>query len=320
MAAAVVVVDAALREDFGFRHVTWVYSGRRGVHCWVADEAARSLADDARAACVSYLSLYRGSEAGKAKLAGLGGGGGPGGGRHPSVERARAVLLEAWRAHVLPAQAPLDDPSGEAALQLLRYVPDEELTEGLRREWAESGGSRGGGGGGNGQQSSSSSLPLSVRRWDELSAAVEAKAASLRRAGNRAKAAQLSRGLLEAMFAGAYPRLDVEVTKKMNHLLKAPFCVHPKTGRVCVPFEASRAFDFDPEAAPALGDLLDELKAADASGSAAREDAWRSTSMAAHVEAWERGFLAPLQREAKAALAAKAARDAQEQRRSDVGW
>lgn len=56
-----------------------------------------------------------------------------------------------------------------------------------------------------------------------------------------------------------WPRIDAEVSKHRNHLLKAPFCVHPKTGRVCVPVDPTRIDEFDPGTVPTAGQLLKEI-------------------------------------------------------------
>jgi len=69
MVIAVKIINRILIEDFDLSILLWVFSGRRGIHCWVSDEAARTMTNEMRTAVTDYVYLNVGSDiTGKLKL------------------------------------------------------------------------------------------------------------------------------------------------------------------------------------------------------------------------------------------------------------
>jgi DNA primase small subunit len=56
---AALFLDKTLKEDFGFKDIVWVFSGRRGFHGWVRDPLAGQLTQAQRNSMVRYFSLIK---------------------------------------------------------------------------------------------------------------------------------------------------------------------------------------------------------------------------------------------------------------------
>merc|ERR1712151_527518 len=99
--------------------------------------------------------------------------------------------------------------------------------------------------------------------------------------------AELKMFLKDVVIQYTYPRLDINVSKQMNNLLKAPFVVHPKTGRVCVPIDPDKLDTFSPFDVPTIGRLVEELN---------RTGDVRDTSMKQYTHFFEISFLQPMEK------------------------
>lgn len=264
---AIKVVDVALRDDFGFKHILWVYSGRRGAHAWVCDKRAREMDDQKRRSIAGYLELLKGGDQGGKKVNAR---------RplHPHLERSLNILKEHFQTSILAEQDPW--ATDEKAAHLLNLLPDPTLRAALQKKW-----------------DSSPSRP-SASKWSDIDA--------LAKSGALTKS---SKELLEAkqdiVLEYTYPRLDAEVSKKLNHLLKSPFVVHPGTGRVCVPIDTRRVEEFDPLGVPTVTQLLteiDEWEGEEGDKEKKKVQDWEKTSLKPYVDTFRR-FVAGLLDEEK---------------------
>lgn len=250
---AIKVVDAALRDDLGFKHILWVYSGRRGAHAWISDKRARDMDDQKRRSIAGYLELLRGGDKSGKKVnvkRPL----------HPHVERSLKTLDEHFKSDILIDQDPWATP--EKSSHLLSLIPDKTLTTALQKKW------------------DSQPTRSSVQKWADIDA--------LAKTGNLSiKPSALVEAKQDIRLEYTYPRLDAEVSKKLNHLLKSPFVIHPGTGRVCVPIDVRRVEEFDPMGVPTVQELLAEIDAWEVKGKTDDDQKlqdWEKTSLKPFVE------------------------------------
>ena len=152
---------------------------------------------------------------------------------HLWYSRSLETLKSHFQEDVLEAQDPW--ASTERAENLLNLIPDRNLADALRKKWDAAPGR------------------ASTSKWADIDTVAKSGASK----GLDARA--LKEAKQDIVLEYTYPRLDIEVSKKLNHLLKSPFVVHPGTGRVCVPIDTNALEDFDPTTVPTVQELLGEI-------------------------------------------------------------
>ncbi|CAD6219165.1 GSCOCG00004837001-RA-CDS [Cotesia congregata] len=228
MSIACKILDVALRgNDYGFEHILWVFSGRRGIHAWICDSVARSLDSSQRGAIAEYFQLIFGGAYSKRKvnLYKI----------HPSVRRALNIISPIFVPMCVEEQNMLGTEKNINKFLIL--LPDDDTRKEVKSLFER--------------------YTTSLDRWDAFLSYYE------QTKGVSSKWRQYKNFIDEVMIEYCYPRLDINVTKGLNHLLKSPFCVHPKTGKISVPFNPKAVDKFDPITVPTIHKVIEEINAYD---------------------------------------------------------
>jgi DNA primase small subunit len=184
--------------------------------------------------------------------------------------RSLEILKSHFQSDVLQDQDPWE--TDEKFDRLLQLLPDRTLNDALKKKWSSAPGR------------------ASAAKWADIDA--------LAKTTKGLNATALLEAKQDIVLEYTYPRLDIEVSKHLNHLLKSPFVVHPGTGRVCVPINTKRLDDFDPIGVPTVTELLGEIdgwtEEGEKEGKSIQD--WEKTSLKPYVE-YFRSFVLSLMKD-----------------------
>lgn len=220
------------------------------------------------------------------------------------MKRAYKVLEPMFIKHIIPKSGHGILSEEERWVALLKTLPEcaERIKDNLEKKWKKA-----------------DSTP--AEKWSELKKHIEIFITKAKGGGKTPKTMstqeknKLESWPVETVFRHTYPRLDINVSKMQNHLLKSPFCVHPKTGRVCIPMQVDKVDSFDPFSVPTLPQLMDELDAFEANTPDAKvTHNWQKTSLKESFEPFIKNFMEPMTKELR-----RKQRDAVEQEAARKG-
>lgn len=238
MVVAYKVLNAVLREDFGFEKLLWVFSGRRGIHCWVCDNRARKLNNEGRCAIANFIK-YKISNIKMNVTSGL---------KvpiHPSLQRAINIIQPYFQAIALEEQEILTNDNGKELLKglikayfyakensLIDKFIEDKVVKVLDAEY-----------------NSTAKFNTIIQNLKDFEYANRTK----NNANDYPKWELIQK---DFMLNILYPRLDINVSKHINHLLKSPFCIHPSTGMVSVPLDEKNIVGFKVDNIPKLDEIV----------------------------------------------------------------
>jgi len=209
-------LDHLLGQCFGFDHRLWIYSGRRGVHCWVSDDEARNLDNESRSAVTDFLHIYIGNDKSGKKLTlntRF---------THPTFA-VDSELFSICEQYFIDIYCDRDADRSmnifenkDTWIQLVNLLDGNDSK--LKTDIS------------NCIEDANENYLNGEETWE----AIKQVLTKMSRVGY----------IPYIVYSFVYPRLDANVSKQLNHLLKSPFCVHPSTEYICVPVSG---YEFYPE-------------------------------------------------------------------------